>query len=286
MSEQKTVVIKGVTYDIATGKPVANHAATDARAIHANTSKSHTLNRRYVAPPTTAQPQHTIQKFAPHPSTAPKPVVNDIAPLKHPMVAKAHTKQAAAKQARVIKPSQVIKQEAINDALAKSKSNRKQLKVKKTASKAHRFARIATATAAIMLLAGYLTYLTMPSLSTRIAAAQAGINAKYPSYLPSGYALSGPVTYDSGMVTINFSANASPQSYTVAQTRSSWDSTAVRENYVQPKAGQDYLTTRANGLTIYTYGHNAAWVNGGILYTITGNAPLSNEQVQRIAISM
>ena len=57
-------------------------------------------------------------------------------------------------------------------------------------------------------------------------------------------------------------------------------------NFVEPKAGTAYSTAETNGLTIYTFGQNAAWVNGGILYTITGNAPLSADQIQHIATSL
>lgn len=41
-----------------------------------------------------------------------------------------------------------------------------------------------------------------------------------------------------------------------------------------------------DGLTIYSSGKNAVWVNGGILYQITGSANLSNEQIQKIATSL
>jgi hypothetical protein len=85
---------------------------------------------------------------------------------------------------------------------------------------------------------------------------------------------------------MKFAANAGPQSYTLAQTRSGWDSSAVLTNYVEPKTGSQYNTTTTNGLTIYTYDNAAAWVNAGILYTISGDAPLSSDQIQRIATSL
>lgn len=85
---------------------------------------------------------------------------------------------------------------------------------------------------------------------------------------------------------MKFAANAGPEQYTLSQTRSEWDSTATLDNYVTPQAGKDYTTTTAGGLTIYRYADNAVWVNGGILYTISGNASLSNDQIQRIASSL
>jgi hypothetical protein len=46
------------------------------------------------------------------------------------------------------------------------------------------------------------------------------------------------------------------------------------------------LTYSERGLTVYTYGSKAAWVNGGILYTLNGNAPLNSDQILKIASSM
>lgn len=145
---------------------------------------------------------------------------------------------------------------------------------------------VSSAGLALLLLGGYFTYINMPSLSTRVAAAQAGINATYPSYHPDGYSLSGAVAYNQGEVHMKFASNAGPQSFTVDQTKSSWDSSAVLENYVTKKVGENYITYNEHGLTIYTFGGDAAWVNGGILYTISGDAPLSGDQIRHIATSM
>lgn len=126
----------------------------------------------------------------------------------------------------------------------------------------------------------------MPNLSVRVAAIQAGIDASYPDYRPDGYSLNGPVTYADGRVTMNFTANGGPQEFKISQSESTWDSEAVLDNYIAPRAGADYIPYTERGLTIYTYDNNAAWVNGGILYTIEGNAPLSSEQIRRIATSL
>ena len=137
-----------------------------------------------------------------------------------------------------------------------------------------------------MLIAGYLTYINMPNLSVRVAAAQAGIDANYPNYRPDGYALNGPVTYTDGRVSMNFKANAGSQNFSVNQSKSGWDSDAVLDNYVTPRATNGYIPYTERGLTIYTYDNNAAWVNAGILYTVEGDAPLSSEQIRRIATSL
>jgi hypothetical protein len=138
----------------------------------------------------------------------------------------------------------------------------------------------------LLLLTGYFTYINLPNLSVRVAAAQAGIDATYPEYRPVGYRLNGPVAYKNGEVSMNFASNSGPVSFSLNQSKSSWDSSALLEKYVNPKSDGKYATYSDDGLTIYTYGTDAAWVNGGILYTVDGSAMLSNEQIRRMATSM
>ena len=126
----------------------------------------------------------------------------------------------------------------------------------------------------------------MPNLSVRVAAAQAGIDASYPGYHPDGYRLDGAIGYTQGEVNMKFASNSGPQNFTISQKKSSWDSTAVLDNFVKDRAGENYITYSERGLTIYTYGSSAAWVNNGVLYTIDGNAPLSSDQIRHIATSM
>ena len=231
------------------------------------------------ATPAHAQTRASAQQTAP-----------DIAPMQHAIVQAVEQKRQAnaAEQARVVLPSHVIKQQAIESATKqmKPRSERKEIKQPKKYSKFRQFVSTASVALAVMLLGAYFTYLNMPALSTRVAAAQAGINATYPGYQPAGYTLNGPVAYDKGSVTMKFASNGSSETFTLAQTKSSWDSSAVLENYVKPAAGRKYSTATINGLTIYTYSSNAAWVNGGILYTVQGSAQLAPDQIERLAASL
>lgn len=310
MSEP-TILVNGTRYDAITGLPVnrptQNKAATTltgksthpSHHIHKQTQRSHTLNRHVVkkqAPPlAAARPVHKkspmIAKFAPHPSAPNQPprhrVVTDIGPTVHPLMQKAHARmETASKQAKPssVKPSSVIKQEAIAEAMNKAPhhSAAKPAKAKKRSS---RIFSLASTTLALLLLAGYFTYINLPNLSVRVAAAQAGIDANYPEYRPDGYRLAA-VNYNKGSVSLKFAANAGPQSFTITQQQTAWDSTAVKENYVTPKWGDDVMPYAERGLTIYAHEGNAAWVNGGILYTISGDAPLSASQVRGIATNL
>lgn len=322
MTKQKTITIGGQLYDARTGLPVTEQSVvaqqpddapirkhTSSNTLHKTTQRSATLNRKFTKRPTNirtditthhakspsahAATVHThpqVRKFAPHPVAVKK--MMDIGPVTHPHVAKAHALSAtkAQQQARPAVPvshvaASEVKKQAITNAVANTHKPTKEHK-RRFWQQRQRVGGIVAATFALVLLGGYFTYLNMPSLSVRVAAAQAGIDAGYPNYRPDGYAMNGPVTYSDGRVSMNFKANASDAAFTVNQSESGWNSEAVLDNYVTPRAGSSYVPFTERGLTIYTYDNNAAWVNGGILYTIEGDAPLSSEQIRRIATSL
>jgi Tfp pilus assembly protein FimV len=305
MDKPKTVTINGQRYDAVTGMPVAtapkrvvDKNPTQSNQIHRTPQRSQTLVRRAAKKPTAPikgpgrsmdiARSTKIARFAPHP-VAPKPVVTskpDIAARTHPVAAKAHVAQQqrhVANTKPVSKTAQTIKEDAIVAALATPPPK----PIKKSFFKRHpRFISVGSIIAIVALLGGYLTYVNMPGLSVRVASAQAGIEASYPDYRPDGYSLNGPVTFSDGEVTMKFVANTGSSSFTLTQEKSSWDSSAVLNNIVKDAAGDKYITSQERGLTIYTYSGNAAWVNAGILYTIEGDAPLSGEQIRRIATSL
>lgn len=322
MTDRQIIAIEGQEYDSVTGLPISNQSraphstkneqtappfkhSNAATYLHHSVQHSTTLHRRAVKRPSRVikhssnairfsdvTPHPQARKFAPHPvgALAPKKQINDIGPVPHPHVVKAHAKSAAkqyVQQQSVAPTASQIKEGAISAAVAKTQ---KQIKHRAPMSQRilprQRITAILSATFALVLLGGYFTYLNMPQLSVRVAAAQAGINADYPDYHPDGYSLNGPVTYGEGRVSMNFKSNSGSQSYIVSQSKSSWNSEAVLDNYVTPRAGSSYIPYAERGLTIYTFGDNATWVNGGILYTIQGDAPLSSEQIRKIATSL
>jgi hypothetical protein len=316
MNQHKTIAVGGVQYDAHTGLPlptpeteaettVQNELrrvqSVHAKGIHKSLQRSTSLNRQFVAKTAKPRPTHSgkhadimrpalkrsphITKFAPSYAqhVQKTPVVSDIGPVAHPAVKKAHAQLAAAN----LKPRQQsaaeIKKAVVEQALANAKPATQTQHQKKSRS---RLFSVVSAGLAVLLLAGYFTYINLPNLSVRVAAAQAGINASYPSYRPIGYSLNGPVAYQAGQVTMQFRSNSGPQRFALAQAKSSWDSTALLEKFVNPHSHGKYATYSDAGLTIYTYAGGAAWVNGGIMYSVDGTADLSNDQVQRIATSM
>lgn len=314
-SNQHTVLINGVEYDALTGLKVqsvkpsslatANKEVTPSSVHHKHPhSRSSTLRRRSTKLPQKSSVHQSssartpkspmIKKFAPDISSPKKTVpaqaksrtvISDFGPSLHPVQQKVIAKQqlASAPSAAPI-TNKDIKNGAIENALAASRSAG--AAEHKEARGSKRFASIAGVTFALLILGSYLTYTNLPYVSVRFAAVQAGINASLPSYRPGGYSISGPISYQNGRVFMQFKANAGPQSFSILQEKSTWDSSALLENFVLEASKKKYETYSDSGLTVFIYGTNAAWVNGGVLHTVTGNAPLTTEQIRKIATSM
>ncbi|HZJ34961.1 MAG TPA: DUF4367 domain-containing protein [Candidatus Angelobacter sp.] len=256
------------------------------RATHNPISHSASLIRKVGRSMDIARSK-SISHFAPHSATAEpkKPVTtatshrnfSDIRPIKRAVVKNEPAKPSISESAKT------IKEEAI--AAAFQKLSEKQTEKRGIFKRYSKLINIFSIGLVLLAVAGYFIYLNMPSISVRVASAQAGINATYPEYHPDGYSLNGPVSYGDGEVTIKFHANAGESEFIIKQSKSSWDSTAVKD-MVDKNSNSEFITTEERGLTVYTYNGNAAWVNGGILYTIIGNAPLSSDQILHIATSL
>ena len=201
------------------------------------------------------------------------------------MVTKVLASHPATLAATAPQSSKELKETLIRERLAEAEPHAQQHHIRRHRMGQPRLATILTSSLALLLLAGYLTYINLPNISMRVAATRAGISANYPNYQPDGYHFAGPITYQPGEVNITFRSNTNERNFSIKQKASSWDSQAVLDNYVSKKTGT-YLTYQERGLTIYSFGNRAAWVNGGLLYTIEGNAPLSSDQLLRIATSM
>lgn len=198
------------------------------------------------------------------------------------------TQLASAPEKASLKSAQVLKNEAIAEAMNKEVDSKKQkrsrVKAKKRGNPFMRLTGAAVPAIAILMLSGYFTYLSMPNLSIKMAAVQSGVDAKYPGYRPDGYALSGPINFGNGEVSMKFAYANEGHDFTLTQQKSNWNSSSVKQLFAA--SPEDVITTAVDGLTIYSQGGRAIWVNGGILYTIDGQANLSNHQIQKIATSL
>ena len=298
---------------------------TSVSNIHAaHVQKSSTLNRRHVKMPQrmplAAKPQKArvdvkqhvaVKKFS-------APIVSKPAPQKiainrpaetHPVTRRAqqrplsvNTKLRKERQPlamnnnplvavapqKIEKPARKtahqLKNEAIEKALSNEIISNKKARRRQKKGGALRWLNTFSVGFAVMLLGGYLTYLSMPNISIKMAAVQSGIDAKYPGYKPDGYALNGPIKFKSGEVSMKYAYADGSSGYTITQQKSGWNSSAVKEFFSEKHNNPN--TTMIDGLTIYSGGKEAAWVNGGILYQISGDANLSSSQIEKIATSL
>lgn len=281
-------------------KPIASRASTPARKLHSKTQRSRALVRSSLHKPSAPIKKSAsfarsskITKFAKDPPAdhaanykiPDKPTEKGYA--SHP------AKLSKQKTAPTHMSSSAIKEQLIKKRLADlparepSKIVPPAREVASPQSRSRRIVSIGATCLALLLLGGYLTYLNMPNLSIRVAAIQAGIDATLPNYQPENYQLHGPVAYSGGTVKLAYRANNDAnKKYTVTQQASTWNSQAALDNYVTDDSKGDYRINSIQGLTVYTYNNKAVWVNGGILYIIDGSAPLSAQQLDRIASSM
>lgn len=321
MNAKHRITINGQAYDAITGLPLTNSSTKSstekrtvsasrkdiarapvqkAKEVHQRTQKSVTLQRRYVQAPKSAKPvaaakraplkverSPKIYRFAPHPEPLKQSKAGETK-IVSDMVAKPAPFTKAAPAKRKPMPAEIMKKQLIARASKqldeKPVAKTKRKSVREIASKPISRRRLVAASVALVMLSGYFMYLNMPSISMYLASNEAGINASYPSYRPDGYSFTSPVAYQPGEIELKFKSNTDEsKSYTIRQKVSGWNSTAVLDNLVMQQSGGAYETSSQGGVIVYTYGSRAAWSNGGILYTIDGNAPLSNEQLLKIA---
>jgi hypothetical protein len=152
-------------------------------------------------------------------------------------------------------------------------------------SKTPSIMKVGAALTAVVIMSGLIWLQNSPKLAFRAAAAQAGIDASLPTYVPSSYHQTGAATVAPGQLTLNFSSPSAERPLQIVQRRTNWDSNSLRDNFIN-RQSDSYLAIQGQGLTIYLYSNAASWVNHGVWYTVNGTAKLSREQVLRIAYGL
>jgi hypothetical protein len=137
----------------------------------------------------------------------------------------------------------------------------------------------------IIVMAGYVWVQNYPKMALQNANNQAGLSASLPGFMPSSYSLS-QTTTGPGQITLSYSSPNTGSDLKIAQSRSTWDSSSLLDNFVAKNA-DDYAAVQGEGLTIYLFDNNeATWVNHGIWYNIEGASLLSRAQILKIAYSL
>lgn len=170
----------------------------------------------------------------------------------------------------------------MDDEPAPKVSSRRSV-AKKTSGK--RFVIAFLCAAACVAAIVYFVGSSIPDISVKVAAMQTGIEASYPSYIPREYSLS-DISSEEGRIVLVFKG-PDKTSFTLSEEKSSWDSTTLLRNFVEPTWQENYITTHEQGVTIYISGANAAWVNGGVLYKIEASSnSLTKKQLRNIVTSL
>lgn len=178
---------------------------------------------------------------------------------------------------RTSKPHDVFER-----AIAQATSHERPAHRPKHHTKKKRLTNGLAAVAALLVIGGFIGYLNLSTINIRVASMQAGFSAHMPGYRPVGYEVSKEIIHKPGEVTLSFRSGDS--SFSISQRPSDWNSQTLLENSVSLTGSHQTLASK--GRTIFVYqGHNATWVDGGILYSIKGNAELSNGDILAIADS-
>jgi len=301
---------------VAQQQPATSSASTYSRSTltpqHTRRApqRSRTLNRDFAKKPSyiakikpsfvrrasqqTATKHPDVHRFAPTPipvptnnSNAKSTISNKSkseAPFVPVMTRNMEEKLAQRKAPKVTQTSSDLKKALISEQMNQPIDRKSRLKAERKAARTRRrftAPTLVTAALAIMVLGGYFTYVSMPSISVRVAAARAGIDAHTP-YAPSGYSIDGPVAYAPGRVTINYKSNGGGNGYSLTQETNEWGNDAM-SSLVD---SNDYTTIESGRTTIYRYGNKAAWISNDILFTLNGNDSLGDDQITRIVESM
>lgn len=203
----------------------------------------------------------------------------DIGPISHPLTKKiqSRTKQITSQS------SKEIKDKAIAEVFQKISEKREQ--ERESEKRRNRIVIIITTIISFIGICFLAIYFSLPAIAVSVANAKSGIEASYPNYCPDGYSRKGVAHFNNGEVIIDYHSKNSDDLFSIKQSKSSWDSSAVK-NMVNKNSNGKFLTTEESGLTIFSYNSNAVWVNGGILYQIDSKAPLTISDIRQIALSL
>ena len=148
-----------------------------------------------------------------------------------------------------------------------------------------RFSTIMATAGAMAIIVGLGVYISLPTISVKLAASRAGINAKNP-YALSGYSLDNNIAAQPGKVTISYKSASGNGGYSVTQeSDKSTTDYALRLN-VSRQNGGSYQEMDVNGKTVLLYGNKATWLAGDMRYTIDGSDLMDSNQLRSIVKSL
>ena len=242
------------------------------------------MNRAHRVPMSTRvqkfdiSPAHTTARLAPmgvtaapidHTPHAPKPVI--------------HTTAVAAGSENFIREQL----SSINSSTEQESPFKKKPLHKRTTHviKSHKFASFSAVLASFILLAGFLSYMNMPTIALAMASKKSGLTIKNLATVPKSYKLDRKIYSAPGQVTMSYKTNTDDRRFSITLLKVDQTSDTFREGVATRTKGQ-YKIYESGGNTIYitTLGGNQAdWMKNGVRYSINGNAAFTTEQIASIA---
>lgn len=263
-------------------KPKKSAHAVDASKVHraAQVEKSSKVNRfgASVKQPMKAQ----VKPVALRPAPANGHHVAKKQPALH-KVAVAPAKQMDTKKQHV--SAQIKKQHLLEQALKNAVSHEQPAHtIEKLSAPKRRLLSSFAVMGAVLVIGSFVMYLNRSSVELQVASVRAGFQASAPA-APAGYERQ-TASADNGKVAIGFVSPQTHDSFTLTQESSGWDSQTLFDSIVANDSN-NYQTIQSHGRTIYVYdGDKAAWVDGGILYKVSGSKQLDSDQIVSLATSM
>lgn len=269
--------------------PKKSAHAVDASKVHraAQVEKSSKVNRfgTSVKPSMKAQVKPVALRPVPanahHTATAQKSQT-----VKQPAlhkVAAASAKPVDTKKKHI--SAQIKKQHLLEQALKNAVSHEQpEHTLEKLSAPKRRLLSSFAVLGAVLVIGSFVMYLNRSSVELQVASVRAGFQASAPA-APAGYERQ-TASANNGTVAIGFVSPKNNDSFTLTQESSGWDSQTLFDSIVAVD-NNNYQAIQSHGRTIYVYGGDkAAWVDGGILYKVSGSKQLDSDQIVSLATSM
>jgi hypothetical protein len=135
---------------------------------------------------------------------------------------------------------------------------------------------------ALIVIASFAAYQNTPGLQFRVASIQAGVTTHMPNLQAAGFAYKGAHAQN-GKLAIAFSDTHANYQLTQSATNLSNDDMIQVVGATDASGYPNYQTMHTGNTTVYRFSTtNATWVSNGTWYTVNGNAPLSDSQVESL----
>lgn len=275
------------------GKPLAAHRTessktlmrrsvkkpqTEVNQLHSKSTPLTTHTQEPANRPALLQRSSSIKRFSFASSSTVKPTLTHLPVQPHPKISSTAEATPTHKATPQTDANQVFKRQ-LEQATSHQQNQPKQV------SRTRKNLSLGLSIVAVLVLGGVIAEQNLPTLNAKLASSKAGFSASVPRYTPAGFTISDAIKSVPGQVTMNFDSNSDSRNYQIIQKPSSWTSASLLQEYVAPNY-PDYQTVQSAGKTVYTYGNDATWVDGGTWYQLKANSALGSGQLQHIIDSL